>query len=54
MIDTITVKKDDIPELRINNEFGYVVGDKIQRVVIYNLTITKIDGDNVTLERNED
>ena len=51
MSNTITVKKDDIPEFRINNEFGYVVGDKVNRVVVYGCTIISIDGDNVTLQR---
>lgn len=50
----IVIKKDDIPELRINNKFDHVVGDQIREIRLYNYIITNIDGDNVTLKKKID
>lgn len=47
----IIIKKDDIPELRVNNEFGYVVGDVVGVIRLYNWMITDIEGDCVTLKK---
>ena len=48
---TIIAKKDNIPEFRFDNKFGYVVGDQIQKVVFYNYMVVDIDGDHVTLRK---
>ena len=47
----ITLKKDDIPELRFDNKFGYVVGDHINTIRLYNYIITAIEGEHVTLKK---
>jgi hypothetical protein len=47
----IILKKDDIPELRIDNKFGYVVGDQIHTIRLYDYIITDIEGENVTLKK---
>lgn len=49
----ITVKKDDIPEFRIDNKFGYVVGDQIHTIRLYDYIITEIIGDYVTLTKTK-
>lgn len=46
---TIIVKKDNIPEFRVNNKFGYVLGDQIHTIRLYNYMVVDIDGDHVTL-----
>ena len=48
---TIIVKKDNIPEFRVNNEFGYRLGDQISQIRLYNYMVVNIDGDHVTLTK---
>lgn len=51
MIHTIIVKKDNIPGFRVNNEFGYKIGDQVGAIKLYDYMIVDIDGDHVTLTK---